>query len=124
MIFRSLQLRLLITTSLASSAILALLGLSVYLFMWYRLLNEFDAALLGKARTVAAMVEVNASTVSFDADLEQMPEFTTEKRPDYFEIWLKDGSLLARSPSLHGKDLPRSAIDPDAQRSTYLARWA
>jgi heavy metal sensor kinase len=115
---RSLQLRLLLSTSLASSAILALLSVSIYLFMWHRLLDEFDMALLTKARSVAAMVELNGSTVSFDADLEQMPEFTRDHSPEYFEIWLSDGKVLARSPSLHGKDLPRAATEPEPHRES------
>jgi two-component system heavy metal sensor histidine kinase CusS len=114
--FRSLQLRLLLSTSLASSAILALLGVSVYLLMRHRLLEEFDAALLTKARTLAAMVELNGSEITFDADLDQMPEFSAGRQPEYFEIWLSDGKVLARSPSLKGGDLPRAATEPEPHR--------
>jgi heavy metal sensor kinase len=110
---RSLQLRLLLTTSLASSAILALLSLSIYYAMERRLVAEFDSGLKTKARTIAAMVEWNDGKITFDADLAQMPEFTSSKHPEFFEIWLKDGSVLARSATLQGKNLPRSAAVPD-----------
>jgi len=108
-IARSLRLRLLLGTSITSGAILALLGVSVYLFMWHRLLAEFDAALLTKAHTVAGMVELSDQAVGFDADFEQMPEFTRKKNPDYFEIYLSTGKVLARSPSLGNNDLPKSS---------------
>ena len=81
---RSLRLRLLFSTSLAIAVILSLLGFSVYAFMWHRLLAEFDAGEVTKARTIAAMVEMNGSTISFDADLEQMPEFSSKRIPEYF----------------------------------------
>ena len=104
---RSLRLRLLFSTSVASGLILALLGFSVYAFMWHRLLAEFDVGQVTKARTIAAMVEMNGSTISFDADLEQMPEFSAKRNPEYFEIWLSDGKALARSPSLGNKELAK-----------------
>jgi two-component system, OmpR family, heavy metal sensor histidine kinase CusS len=110
---RSLQLRLLLTTSLASSVILAMLSLSIYYAMQRRLVAEFDAGLKAKARTIAAMVEWNDGKITFDADLAQMPEFTNSHHPEFFEIWLKDGSVLARSATLQGKNLPRSAAVPD-----------
>ena len=105
---RSLRLRLLFSTSIASALILALLGFSVYGFMWHRLLAEFDAGQITKARTIAAMVEWSESNISFDADLDQMPEFSTKKNAEFFEIWLSDGKVLARSPSLGTSDLPKS----------------
>jgi two-component system heavy metal sensor histidine kinase CusS len=105
---RSLRLRLLLGTSIASALILTLLGFSVYAFMWHRLLAEFDATQITKARTIAAMVELNDATISFDADLEQMPEFSAKRNAEYFEIWLSDGKVLARSPSLGTGDLPKS----------------
>jgi two-component system heavy metal sensor histidine kinase CusS len=107
---RSLRLRLLFGISIATALILALLGFSVYLFMWHRLLREFDLDQQAKARTIAAMVEVNDRAISFDADLQQMPEFTAQTRnPEFFEIYLNSGKVLARSPSLGNNDLPRSA---------------
>jgi signal transduction histidine kinase len=115
---RSLRLRLLISTSLATALILALLGFSVYGFMWHRLLSEFDSAQVTKARTIAAMVEMNGSTISFDADLDQMPEFSAKRNPEYFEIWLSDGKVLAKSPSLGAGDFsPRPGeTNPEGEK--------
>ena len=114
---RSLRLQLLMGTSIASGAILALLGAAVYLFMWHRLLTEFDAGLVTKAHTVAGMVELSDGHVNFDADFDQMPEFTRRTRPDYFEIYLSNGTVLARSPSLGKSDLVRI---PPALKSQKL----
>ena len=41
-----------------------------------------------------------------------MPEFAPGKDPDYFQLWLDDGTVLARSPSLGARDLPRASRDP------------
>jgi two-component system sensor histidine kinase QseC len=117
---RSLRIRLLLGTSIASAVILALLGFCIYAFMWHRLLAEFDAGELTKARTLAAMVEMNGPTISFDADLDQMPEFSAKRNPEFFEIWLDNGKVLARSPSLAGKQLDRSAGQSNPTGTTIV----
>jgi two-component system sensor histidine kinase QseC len=38
-----------------------------------------------------------------------MPEFAGGEEPEYFELWLGDGSLLQRSPSFHASDQVRAA---------------
>ncbi len=102
---RSLRLRLLLSTSLASAAVLALLGVAIYGLMWRLLLSQFDAGLLTKAKAIAAMVEQHGPDVTFDVDLDQMPEFAAGRRADYFEVWLGDRNVLARSASLGKRDL-------------------
>ena len=37
----------------------------------------------------------------------RLPEFERAVRPGFFEAWLDDGTVLARSPSLGARDLPR-----------------
>ncbi|HZL38289.1 MAG TPA: ATP-binding protein [Tepidisphaeraceae bacterium] len=105
----SLRMRLLIATSLCSAAVLALLGAGIYLAMRHLLLSDYDASLLTKARAVCATVEQHGGRVKSEFDPNQMPEFSTGKHPDYFEIWLDNGQFLARSPSLERYDLPMSA---------------
>ena len=39
-----------------------------------------------------------------------MPEFERPDRPEYFQVWLPDGSVLARSKSLSAGNLDRIGV--------------
>lgn len=117
---RSLRLRLLLGTCAATAVVLALLGLSIYLAAWHSLLGQFDDALLTKARAIASMVEQQGARVTFDFNPQDMPEFLPAKRPEYFEVWLDDGSVLARSASLATRDLSHPAATAQSVWATRL----
>lgn len=115
---RSLRLRLLIGTSLAMAAVLALLGIAVYYFAWRALIAQFDAGLMVKAKALASMVEQDGNKVTFDYDPRDMPEFQSGQRKEFFEVWLDDGSVVAKSASLEKKDLPRGRVDAGGSSTT------
>lgn len=66
-----------------------------------RLQRDFDAAMLAKARALAVLVEQEGEgRVEFELTGGLMPEFEGGEAPEHFQIWLPDGSTLARSRSL------------------------
>ena len=71
--------------------------------------REFDRALLAKARGLVALTEQEGDQVEFEFQEEHMPEFAAGAEPEYFELWLADGSLLQRSPSFDASDQMRAA---------------
>src|SRR5581483_8345084 len=75
-------------------------------------LRDFDALLLTKARALASLTESHNGNVSVDFDDELMPEFAAGQREAFFQMWLPDGRVLARSGSLRGRDLPRAVSAP------------
>lgn len=75
--------------------------------------REFDHNLLTKAMTLVTLTTQEAGSIELDFADEFMPEFETPKRPEYFELWLADGTLLERSRSLGEKDLPRDNLTLD-----------
>jgi two-component system sensor histidine kinase QseC len=77
-----------------------------------RLRQDFDADLTAEARSVMAVAEQQDDKVTLELSPGLMPQFETPQGPDYFQLWLPDGRVLARSPSLGGRDLPRSASPP------------
>lgn len=79
----------------------------------YVLVQDFDENLRSEAAALASLAERVGSGVDFDYDIKSMPDFMVHPSPDYFELWLNDGSVLERSASLEGKDLPRMAGDPE-----------
>ena len=74
-----------------------------------RLQTEFDRGLLSKARGLVALTEQEADRVEFEFKSELMPEFGSATEPEYFELWLADGSLFQRSPSFE--------VDPETRRA-------
>lgn len=104
---RSLRSRLLLGTTLGAALVLSAAGLALYLAMRALLLGEFDEALAGKARTLAVLVERDDDGVEFEYATGSMPEFDDGAHPEYFQIWLSDGTVLGRSGSLGNNDLDR-----------------
>jgi len=113
----SLRLRMLAGTSLAGILILSLLGLSVYLAMRHALIRDFDDSLRIEAHLVAGMIDQDDARITFEFDPQQMPDFLSDSRHRFFEIWRSDGSVLARSPSLGNRDLMHGSI---AQKTTEI----
>jgi two-component system heavy metal sensor histidine kinase CusS len=73
-----------------------------------RLRRELDAALIEQAKSLQASTEQEHGTVLLEFSAGVMPEFAPGKAPDYFQLWLGSGAVLARSPSLGDRDLLRS----------------
>ena len=55
------------------------------------------------------LTEQEADGVEFEFDSEHMPEFAVGAEPEYFELWLADGTLVQRSPSFEPSDQMRAA---------------
>ena len=71
--------------------------------------REFDRTLLARARGLVALTEQEGDQVEFEFQSEHMPEFAAGAEPEYFELWLADGSLIQRSPSFDTSDQMRAA---------------
>ena len=102
---RSLRLRL--TVALVGVLTVLFVGLSLVLHVVFAraLYRQFDGRLLGDAAAIAGMAEDELPEVEFEP--ESLPDFDGGRRPSYFEAWLDDGKVLARSPSLGARDLAR-----------------
>jgi two-component system, OmpR family, heavy metal sensor histidine kinase CusS len=71
-----------------------------------RLGQERDATLIAEAKSLMLATEQEGSRVRLELADGAAPEFEPGKRADYYEIWRADGAVLARSPSLAGRNLP------------------
>jgi two-component system sensor histidine kinase QseC len=73
------------------------------------LYRQFDGRLLGDASAIAGMAEDESSEGEGEVEFESesLPDFEGGPRPAFFQAWLDDGKVLARSPSLGGRDLAR-----------------
>ncbi len=101
--------RQLIVSLLAGSGVLVLaLGLGASALAARRLRQEFDQALLAKARALVTLTKQHRGEVEIDFADEFMPEFEAPSRPEYFQLRLGEGASLERSHSLGSRDLPFS----------------
>jgi signal transduction histidine kinase len=104
---RSLRGRLTVWLLAGTGLLLAIAGLFLDRTIGSRLRRDFDAGLIDEARSVMAVTEQQDGRVALELSPGLMPEFEGGKRPDYFQLWVDGGRVLARSPSLGGRDLPR-----------------
>jgi two-component system sensor histidine kinase QseC len=54
---------------------------------------------------LSGATEQDERRVRADVDERDLPEFRRARRPDYYQVWLDNGEVLARSSSLKGGDL-------------------
>jgi signal transduction histidine kinase len=103
----SLRNRLALALVAGFALLLALASVLTVSLVADRVTAEFDAALLAKARALAALVDQEADRVDFDYTAQTMPEFEREQDPEHFQLWLDSGAVLRRSGRLQ-VDLPRA----------------
>ena len=104
---RSIRARLLFWV-IGGMAVLQIgLAALVYEVMERAFRDAFDAVLAATAKTLSGDVEQDGLQVRADIDERDLPEFRRANRPDYYQVWLDDGQVLARSSSLRGGNLER-----------------
>ncbi len=116
---RTLSGRLLAGTAVGTALVLVLSSVVLYALMRRSLWAEFDESLCSKARVLAAMVEQDRDELELEFDERSLPEFRPSQHAEYYEVWLPDGRVFARSPSLGKADLERIETAPD--RLTHTA---
>jgi len=105
----SIKRRLIVTLGVLLCLLWGAGSFTAYLGMRAVLISEFDVALKADAQALINMAEESENQFKFDSTGELMPEFDRERRPEYFQLWLPDGSTLHRSPglALENGELPR-----------------
>jgi two-component system sensor histidine kinase QseC len=100
----SLRLRLTVAVLGVVGVALCLFSLVVYAAFGRALWRQFDERLAQDARAVANMVEERASG-PWEFEPGAIEEFDRQHGAAYFEVWMDDGRVLARSSSLGTGDL-------------------
>lgn len=71
------------------------------------LIAQFDHALLTKVRALTSFPERDRVGINLGFTERPFPEFHGGPHAEYFQVWLSDGSILAKSPSLSTNGLPK-----------------
>ncbi len=87
------------------AVILLLSGLLLYILIGRALWEGFNDSLAVKLRSLAAMTEVEDGELELDFQEASLPEFKPSEKAEYYQVWLDDTSVFARSPSLLGQNL-------------------
>lgn len=106
---RSLKGRLLVGMVTGMVCLLIVFGLVIYTVVSHTLVSRFDASLAMAAKAVAGQVEQGKAGVEAESQDLLIPAFVRKRHPYFFEMWLEDKSVLARSQSLGSADLPSFA---------------
>jgi two-component system heavy metal sensor histidine kinase CusS len=97
---KSLRVQLLVGTALGMAAVLLMSGAVLYALIGSTLRSEFDASLVARARSLMALAEQDEEGMEFELTEVSLPEFEPSERAEYYQLWLSDGTVFARSPSL------------------------
>lgn len=108
----SLRRQLHLGTALGTTVVLVACGVALHALVSRTLRAGFDAALETKARSLTTLFETDEDALESDLTTAPLPEFAAAAT-EYYEVWLPDGSVFARSPSLGAGNLQRSTTDSD-----------
>jgi two-component system sensor histidine kinase QseC len=106
---RSLRTRLFVYLTAGAAVLFTVAGFALTRAIATRLESEFDRGLMARASGLVALTEQERDGIEFDFEPELMPEFGPSTHPEYFELWLADGSLFRRSPSFELDQAAREA---------------
>lgn len=118
----SLRARLLLGTTLGTTAVLLVSGVALYALLSRTLWREFDDSLAARARALTALAEQDGDRLDFELTEFSLPEFEPSDHAEYYQVWLPGGAVLCRSPSLLENELPRlyGAFETPAFRTVTL----
>ena len=86
---------------IASTGILMLSGFSALDVLVDRaLIKQFDQSLLTKARLLTLFPEVERDGINLEFTEHSLPEFNRPDMGEYYQLWLRDGTVLSKSRSL------------------------
>jgi signal transduction histidine kinase len=105
---QSIRRRLTLPPLLGTAVLVLTIQLGLNTWIVRRLSAEYDRALRAAASTLQAVTEQESGGIEFEFTHELMPEFQAANQPEYFQVWLTGGTVVARSESLGRGDLPRS----------------
>src|SRR5882724_7274806 len=77
------------------------------------LYHEFDGALKAKAMAINTLIKQVDGKLLVDFSDKFLTGFGEKAGTEFFEVWLPEGTVLRRSSSLAGADLPRKVGTPN-----------
>ncbi len=101
----TIRTRLLLAITATIIAALCATQYGQYVMIRRQMLAEFDKNIGAKARALAVMIEQRKSQIDVEFAQHPMQEFARSIRPEYYQVWYEDGTVLARSRQLGDANL-------------------
>ena len=93
-------------TLILGTGVLMLASVSaLYVLVERVLLAQFDQSLLTKTRLLTLFPEADHDGINLEFTEHPLPEFERPEMGEYYQLWLRDGTVLSKSSSLGGTDL-------------------
>lgn len=96
----SLKNRLLLGTIVGMAVIPLVIGAIIYSIVNQSLLNSFDKNLHSSSKNLYTRVHQQNGRIHAEWDASNLANYQIGRHPDYFQLYTKDGQVVARSPSL------------------------
>ncbi|MGQ0721792.1 MAG: sensor histidine kinase [Candidatus Eiseniibacteriota bacterium] len=114
----SIRRQVALSTLVSTVGLLLAMGVIVVLGLRLVLVRQLDRALREEGRLVQAMVEVDEEGIQLD--FEGLESGASAGSSLFLEVWDADGTVLHRSASLAGRDLPEVPAGEDEPRFTWV----
>ena len=104
----SIRKKLTLTIVIGMILVLSVTTIFLYYLIARQVQTVFDSALLGKAKAMITLTELDYEDgLEFDFTEGMMPEFEMSVDAQYYQLWERGTEPLVKSPSLGNDDLPR-----------------
>ena len=107
---KSIRQQLSHTLLLALFLLFTLFSAGLFLFSRRAFTRQFDNGLIRKIVALSRLGEIEdqdgRAVLEFEFEEFSIPEFQPSPEAEYYQLWRHDHSVLSRSPSLLGKNLP------------------
>lgn len=106
---KSIRTRLTRQILVGAFALLLVAGSSIGAVFHRRLVTEFDRGLEAKAGALESLTSREERKLDLEYSGDAMPEFVDGDEAEYYEVFLPDGTVVKKSPTLGEHHLPRAA---------------
>ncbi len=103
----SIRNRLLFGIMATTFVVMLVATASVYGIVQRRMHDAFNSSLASKLQSLASLVEQDGELIDIEFHKHPPQEFGRQERPEYYQVWHADGTVLARSRHLETLDLPQ-----------------
>ena len=105
----TLRTRLMVAIAGTIVIILCATEYGLFVILRRQIYAEFDQNLDARTRSLAVMIEQQGEAILIPFQDFSMQEYARSMRPDYYQAWLEDGTVLARSRRLNEFNFPQLA---------------
>jgi two-component system sensor histidine kinase QseC len=116
---KSIRSRMTVRILVGTAALLVIACTFLGILFHLRIAERFDETLQARADALMSLIALDKEILDFDFNDDAMPDFALPEEDDdadevaFFDLLLRDGTSLRKSPSLAGRALARTSEKPE-----------